>query len=72
MSDILPDVYLARHAGTAWSLSRQATGRADIPLINRDDRGAQELGSQLQGFRPNAHQTVATRMCADAVKRWIL
>ena len=50
MSDILPEVYLARHGETAWSLSGQATGRTDIPLTNRGERDAQELGTLLQGL----------------------
>lgn len=33
MSDMLPQVYLARHGETAWSLSGQATGRTDIPQL---------------------------------------
>jgi probable phosphoglycerate mutase len=32
MIDMLPQVYLARHGETAWSLSAQATGRTDIRL----------------------------------------
>jgi broad specificity phosphatase PhoE len=47
---ILPEVHLVRHGETAWSLSRQATGRADIPLTDRGERDAQELGTQLQGL----------------------
>ena len=50
MSDILPEVYLARHGETAWSLSGQATGRTDIPLTHRGERDAQELGTLLHGL----------------------
>jgi len=50
MSGALPKVYLARHGETAWSLSRQATGRTDIPLTDRGERDARELGTQLQGL----------------------
>jgi probable phosphoglycerate mutase len=50
MSDMLPQVYLARHGETAWSLSGQATGRTDIPLTRRGERDAQELAKQLQGL----------------------
>lgn len=50
MSDILPEVYLARHGETAWTLSGQATGRTDIPLTHRGERDAQELGTQLRGL----------------------
>jgi probable phosphoglycerate mutase len=50
MSDMLPQVYLARHGETAWSLSGQATGRTDIPLTHRGERDAQELAKRLQGL----------------------
>ena len=50
MSGVLPEVYLVRHGETAWSLSRQATGRADIPLTNRGERDAQALSTRLQGL----------------------
>lgn len=50
MSDILPEVYLARHGETAWTLSGQATGRTDIPLTHRGERDAQELGTLLHGL----------------------
>lgn len=50
MSGALPQVYLVRHGETAWSLSRQATGRSDIPLTDRGERDAQELGARLKGL----------------------
>jgi probable phosphoglycerate mutase len=50
MSDMLPQVYLARHGETPWSLGGQATGRTDIPLTHRGERDAQELARQLQGL----------------------
>jgi len=50
MSVTLPQIYLARHGETAWSLSRQATGRSDIPLTDRGERDAQELGTRLKGL----------------------
>ena len=49
-SGILPEVYLVRHGKTAWSLSGQATGRADIPLTKRGEQDAQELGKLLQSL----------------------
>ncbi len=41
MSDSLPQVYLARHGETDWTISRQHTGR-DEPaiLLWNDDRHA--------------------------------
>jgi broad specificity phosphatase PhoE len=46
----LPQVYLVRHGETPWSLSRQATGRTDIPLTERGEQTAQELRSRLTGL----------------------
>ncbi|MEJ0085136.1 MAG: histidine phosphatase family protein [Pseudomonadota bacterium] len=46
----LPRIYLVRHGETAWSLSRQYTGRADIPLTARGERDAVELGAHLKGL----------------------
>ena len=46
----LPQVYLVRHGETAWSLSRQATGRTDLPLTERGEQSAQELRTRLQGL----------------------
>jgi len=50
MSGVLPQVYLVRHGETAWTISRQATGRADIPLTERGEHAAQELSAWLQGL----------------------
>jgi probable phosphoglycerate mutase len=48
--ETFPKVYLVRHGETAWSLSRQYTGRADIPLTARGERDAVELGAHLKGI----------------------
>lgn len=50
MSGVLPQVYLVRHGETAWTISRQATGRADLPLTERGEHAAQELSAWLQGL----------------------
>ena len=49
MSDSLPRVYLARHGETAWTISRQHTGRTDIPLTARGEANARSLGERLKG-----------------------
>jgi broad specificity phosphatase PhoE len=49
MSESLPEIYLARHGETAWTLSRQHTGRSDIPLTDRGERNARSLGDRLRG-----------------------
>jgi probable phosphoglycerate mutase len=50
MSESLPEIYLARHGETAWTLSHQHTGRSDIPLTERGERNARSLGERLRGM----------------------
>jgi broad specificity phosphatase PhoE len=45
----LPEIYLARHGETAWTLSHQHTGRSDIPLTERGESNACSLGERLRG-----------------------
>jgi broad specificity phosphatase PhoE len=47
---VLPAVYLARHGETAWSLTGQHTGLADLPLTERGERNARRLGERLAGL----------------------
>jgi len=51
MSQPLPEIYLARHGETAWTISHQHTGRADIPLTERGERNARSLGERLRGMK---------------------
>src|SRR5438105_13793 len=48
MNEPLPVVHLVRHGETAWSLTGQHTGRADIPLTERGEAGARRLGERLE------------------------
>jgi len=50
MSEPLPEIYLARHGETAWTVSHQHTGRSDIPLTERGERNARSLGERLRGM----------------------
>ena len=50
MSDALPLTYLARHGETAWTISRQHTGRTDLPLTSQGEGEALRLGERLEGL----------------------
>jgi probable phosphoglycerate mutase len=46
----LPKLFLARHGDTAWTESRQHTGRTDLPLNKSGEERAGELGERLRKF----------------------
>jgi len=46
----LPIVFLARHGGTAWSVSHQHTGTTDLPLTPAGELEAIQLGGRLRGM----------------------
>ena len=50
MSSDLPRLFLARHGDTAWTDSRQRTGRTDLPLNEHGEERARHLGERLQRF----------------------
>jgi broad specificity phosphatase PhoE len=50
MNASLPEVYLARHGETEWTMSRQHTGRTDIPLTPQGEREALGLAPRLKGI----------------------
>lgn len=47
MSSQLTTVYLARHGETAWTLSKQHTGRTDLPLTENGEKNALKLKDRL-------------------------
>jgi broad specificity phosphatase PhoE len=47
MSSALPRLYLARHGATAWTDSHRHTGRTDLPLNERGEDQARQLGRSL-------------------------
>jgi probable phosphoglycerate mutase len=49
MAEPLPQVFLARHGETAWTISHRHTGRTDIPLTARGEANAMSLGERLKG-----------------------
>jgi broad specificity phosphatase PhoE len=50
MSESLPALYLARHGETAWSLTGQHTPVIDLPLSERSENPARQLGEHLKGL----------------------
>jgi broad specificity phosphatase PhoE len=50
MSSDLPKLFLARHGDTAWTDSRQHTGRTDLPLNERGEERARQIGERLRRF----------------------
>ena len=50
MPSELPRLFLARHGDTAWTESRQRTGRTDLPLNERGEEHARQLAERLQRF----------------------
>ena len=51
MQHALPNVYIARHGETAWSLSGQHTGLTDLPLTETGRENARRLGERLRGLK---------------------
>lgn len=50
MAADLPRLFLTRHGDTAWTDSRQRTGRTDLPLNERGEQRAREIGGRLRQF----------------------
>src|SRR4051794_27715566 len=50
MAQPLPEVYLARHGETEWTITHRHTGRSDIPLTEQGERNAQGLRGRLRGL----------------------
>ncbi|HEV3121456.1 MAG TPA: histidine phosphatase family protein [Isosphaeraceae bacterium] len=50
MSEALPQIYLARHGETAWTITGQHTGRTDLPLTERGEQNARSLAQRLAGL----------------------
>lgn len=50
MPSEMPRLFLARHGDTAWTDSRQRTGRTDLLLNQSGENRARELGERLGRF----------------------
>jgi broad specificity phosphatase PhoE len=51
-AETLPEIHIVRHGETAWTLSRRHTGISDIPLTERGEHQARQLGRYLRGTYP--------------------
>jgi probable phosphoglycerate mutase len=50
VSTKLPRLYLARHGDTDWTDSRRKTGRTDLPLNERGEHRARQIGERLRQY----------------------
>jgi broad specificity phosphatase PhoE len=50
VSQKLPRLFLARHGDTEWTDARRKTGRTDLPLNERGETRARQMGERLQQF----------------------
>ena len=50
MPSEMPKLFLTRHGDTAWTDSRQRTGRTDIPLNAAGEERAREIGERLRRY----------------------
>jgi probable phosphoglycerate mutase len=46
----LPRLYLARHGDTEWTDARRKTGRTDLPLNERGEARARQIGERLRQY----------------------
>ena len=51
MTQTLPTAHLVRHGDTAWTLTAQHTGRTDLPLLERGEQQARNVGARFTALR---------------------
>jgi probable phosphoglycerate mutase len=66
MGSELPRLFLARHGDTAWTDSRQRTGRTDLRLNDRGEEHARQLRERLRRF---SFARVFTSPCSAPQRR---
>ena len=66
----LPELWVARHGETAWTLTRRHTGRTDLPLTEEGRRVAREiLGPKLAGREYDLVLSSPLRRALDTARR---
>jgi broad specificity phosphatase PhoE len=50
MPSNMPKLFITRHGDTAWTESRQRTGRTDIPLNQAGEDRARQIGERLRRY----------------------
>src|SRR5215831_19450252 len=49
--DNFPEIYIARHGETAWTITGQHTGLTDLPLTPQGEKNARKLAGRLEGMK---------------------
>jgi broad specificity phosphatase PhoE len=68
MGSDLPIVALARHGETAWSATGQHTGLTDLPLTERGEQNARQLGERLRSMSFDRVLTSPLRRAHDTCR----
>jgi broad specificity phosphatase PhoE len=68
VDESLPIVCLARHGETEWSLTGQHTGLTDLPLTQRGERNAKQLGKRIRGMNFAEVFTSPLKRAADTCR----
>jgi len=68
MNADLPIVALARHGETTWSVTGQHTGLTDLPLTERGEQNARQLGVRLRGMSFDRVLTSPLRRAFDTCR----
>src|SRR5258708_17072317 len=50
MDNKRPEIYIARHGETVWTVTGQHTGMTDLPLTPQGENNARGLGERLKGM----------------------